>query len=377
MITKLLSHKIPKYEDGGAAMMKKATLIVSIDNDYELASNFFNMLFLIKNISEYEIIVVSDNCENYKTIMLLQEYDRKGQIKLIELTERHGFGRANNIGVKISTTQNLIFINTDVILVGNELDELLQAKEKFKCKAIQPLLLYPQTGKIQSAGHIFGTLFNRHALENNDPAILDGIEAVERSALTIAFCLIEKDIFMQYEGFNEFYYNAYEGLELTARIHYAGLGCKLIPSIKAYHIRQATRKNIYLNEEQQTPYFWTNCTLYIKEDYSDFIVQYLSPALFAKNYTAVSFTHLDLIPLLQKAGLHISETINIQLSGNIELFNVLPYTLLKSPSNYLFVCENFTQITSNKLWFQLRKNRNDIVVDSNGNVISLSKFLQI
>lgn len=108
MITKLLSHKIPKYEDGGTAMMKKATLIVSIDNDYELASNFFNMLFLIKNISEYEIIVVSDNCENYKTIMLLQEYDRKGQIRLIELTERHGFGRANNIGVKISTDRKSV-----------------------------------------------------------------------------------------------------------------------------------------------------------------------------------------------------------------------------------------------------------------------------
>lgn len=167
--------------------MKKASLIISIDNDYELASNFFNMLFLTKNIGNYEIIVVSDNCENIKTITLLREYDSKGQIQLIELTERHGFGRANNIGAKYSTTLNLIFINTDIILIENELDELLQSKEKLDCKAAQPLLLYPQTGKIQSAGHIFGSFFNRHALENNDASVLNGIDSLERSALTIAF----------------------------------------------------------------------------------------------------------------------------------------------------------------------------------------------
>lgn len=354
--------------------MKKASLIISIDNDYELTSNFFNMLFLRKNICDYEIIVVSDNCENIKTIMLLREYNKRGQIQLIELTERHGFGRANNIGVKYSTTLNLIFINTDIILIGNELDELLQAKEYLNCKAIQPLLLYPQTGKIQSAGHLFGPFFNRHALENNDVSIFDGVGAVERSALTIAFCLIEKNTFWKYGGFNEFYYNAYEGLELTARIHNAGLGCKLIPSVRAYHIRKATRKNIYFNEEQQTPYFWCNCNSFINEDYSNFVAHYLNKKQLIENYIAISFTHLDIIPLLQKIGLHVSETIHIQLSGNIEFFNVLPYTLLKSTSNYLFVCENFTQISSNKLWFQLRNNKNDIVIDCSGNVMNCTQL---
>lgn len=353
--------------------MKKASLIISIDNDYELTSNFFNMLFLSKNICDYEIIVVSDNCENIKTIMLLREYDKNNQIQLIELTERHGFGKANNIGVKYSTTSNLIFINTDIILIKNELDELFQAKERLDCKALQPLLLYPQTGKIQSAGHIFGSFFNRHALENNDVSIFDGVDAVERSALTIAFCLIEKDVFWQYGGFNEFYYNAYEGLELTARIHNDNLGCKLIPSIKAYHIRKATRKNIYFNEEQQTPYFWFNCS-YIQEDYSDFIAQYLSQKQLTNNYIAISFTHINLIPLLKKAGLNISETIHIQLSGNIEFFNVLPYAILKSTSSYLFICENFTQIISNKLWFQLRNNISDVVIDCSGNVMSSSQL---
>lgn len=354
--------------------MKKASLIIAIDNDYELTSNFFNMLFRANNIGAYEIIVVADGCENIKTISLLREYYKNDQIKLIELTNKHGFGKANNIGVRQSTTSNLIFMNTDIILIGNELDELLQAKEDLNCKAVQPLLLYPQSGKIQSAGHIFGPFFNRHALENNDASIYNGADALERSALTIAFCLIDKDTFWHYGGFNEFYYNAYEGLELTARIHNDGLGCKLIPSVKAYHIRKATRKNMYFNEEQQTPYFWSNCP-FIQEDYSSFVSSYLSVQQLNNKYIAISFTHLDLIPLLKKIGMSISESIYIQLSGNIELFNVLPYEILKSISSYLFICENFTQITSNKLWFQLRNSKKDIVIDCNGNVKNVTDLL--
>lgn len=358
--------------------MPKASIIISVDNKFPLISNFFSLL--LKNIdkNEYEIIVVDDCCSDYQTKQYLKELQKQKLIDVYEILDRkYGFGKANNFGVEKSTTDCLIFINTDIIINDDIIERLFDVYNSQKYAAIQPLLLYPQSKKIQSAGHIFASYFNRHALENNDISILQNVHTpIIRQALTLAFCVIGKKAFEEAGKFNDFYYNGYEGIELILKISQTHT-CVVIPYIHAYHIRSVAVKNSNFDEEQKIPYFWCQCQKYIHNDYHEFIREYIPQKAFDKNYFALQFTTLDLLSEVRKAGIHIRDDVFlIQKAGNpIELFSLLPYSYLNTASSLLFLCDNFTQLHHNSLWIQMRKGKDDLIIDSNGNVLRLKNLI--
>lgn len=354
--------------------MLKASIIISVDNNFSLISNFFNILFAHICKDMYEIIVVDDCCSDYHTKQYLKELKRKKLIDIYLILERkYGFGRANNLGAEKSTTDCLIFINTDIIITDDIIDRLFEIYDSKKYAAIQPLLLYPQSQKIQSAGHIFASYFNRHALENNNISVLKNIQTpIVRQALTLAFCVISKKAFEETGKFNDFYYNGYEGIELTLKISQVH-PCVVIPYLHAYHVRSVAVKNSNFDEEQKIPYFWCRCQKYIHNDYYKFIQKYIPESAFAKDYFALQFTTLDLLSEVKKAGIHIRDSISLiqKVGSPIEFFSLLPYNYLNTASSLLFLCDNFTQLCNNRLWIKMRKGKNDLVIDSNGNVINL------
>lgn len=350
--------------------MLKASIIISVDNSFSLISNFFHMLLAHIDKRYYEIIVIDDYCTDFQTKNYLDKLDKSGNIdSLIALDKKHGFGKANNLGVKKSSTDCLVFMNTDIIIADNILDQLVKIYDEKKYSAFQPLLLYPQNQQIQSAGHIFASYFNRHALENNAADLLKDEPPMERQALTLAFCVIDKKIFLEEGGFHEFYYNGYEGIELILRISQSH-SCVIIPSLRAYHIRSVAIKATNFSEEQKIPFFWCRCTEMIQNDFSDFIQKYIPKDAFHNVYFGIQFTSLDLLTEVRNAGLQVQDDILLIQDANrpLELFALLPFSYLKTSTNLLFLCDNFMQIKSNNLWIQLRENANDLVIDSNGNV---------
>lgn len=353
--------------------MAKASIIISVDNKYSLISNFFQLLLASIIKKDYEIIVVDDCCSDHETKCYLNKLKEQGKIDiLLTLNAKLGFGRANNLGVEKSTTDCLIFMNTDIILNDDILDKLVEIYYQNTYAAIQPLLVYPQTQKIQSAGHIFASYFNRHALENNDIELLKNSMPIKRQALTLAFCVIDKNAFWEAGKFHEFYYNGYEGIELILKISQQHT-CVVIPSLIAYHIRSVAVKNTSFNEEQKIPFFWCRCEKLIHNDFTRCIQKYIPDTAYKSSYLGIEFTSLDLVSEVKNAGLHIREEIIMIQDGSkpIELFSLLPFDFLKTPTALLFLCDNFIQLKSNRLWIHLRNNKNDLVIDSNGNVKKL------
>ena len=68
------------------------------------------------NIYNYEVIIV-DNCSTDDSIKIIKDYFPS--FKLICSQTNLGFGKANNLAVKHSEGQYLLFLNTDTILVEN------------------------------------------------------------------------------------------------------------------------------------------------------------------------------------------------------------------------------------------------------------------
>lgn len=130
--------------------------MVPFSGDSDLLQLFFECLTKSHDIKEYELILIGDGCRNQKVIAYA-EYLKNTKMadSLILLENPIGFGQANNRGVEKASTERLVFINDDILLMNHEIDALLQEQDRLNCAAIQPVLLYPQTDLIQSTGHIF------------------------------------------------------------------------------------------------------------------------------------------------------------------------------------------------------------------------------
>ena len=326
--------------------MYKASIIVSIDNSFPIINNFFNSLFSNISKSDFEILVINDACSDLQTVTYIHDLKAEGKIDtFIDLKNKNGFGKANNIGVEQSSTECLIFMNSDIIIVDDILYQLVDIYSQKEYAAIQPLLLYPQTERIQSAGHIFATYFNRHYLENNSIERLPNNEPIIRQSLTLAFCVVDKHLFFEAGRFNEFYYNGYEGMELILKISQK-YKCVLLPHLKAYHVRSVAIKNTTFSEEQKIPYFWCNCNDIIKNDFVTSIQKYISAKSYNHTYLSIQLTSLDLYSEVKQAGINISENILLLYDGHIELFSSLPYLYLHTPTPLLFLCDNFMQLNN-------------------------------
>lgn len=167
--------------------------IVAIDNTYPLITNFMEQLINIIADND-EIIIVIDACNNIDTIYYLEKVAKKSsQIKLIQLKKKVGFSGSNNIGIKNASSETIIFINSDIFLENNCIENMLNLLwSDEKIAAVQPLLIYPQNNLIQSTGHVFsdyrsGQLFS---MRKKDDLIVqkDG----KRQALTMALCAVKR-----------------------------------------------------------------------------------------------------------------------------------------------------------------------------------------
>jgi len=92
------------------------SIIIVNYNCSQLVNNCIASVFKLTEGVEYEVIVVDNNSENLSE-SIAEASDQR--VKLIQLPENVGFGRANNEGFRIARGRNLFCLNPDTILLNN------------------------------------------------------------------------------------------------------------------------------------------------------------------------------------------------------------------------------------------------------------------
>lgn len=356
------------------------SVIVAMDNHYELTSNFFERLLQTTNFAKGELIVVVDGCNDSRTVEYLQKLNlSKSFVKVIFLESKLGVSRANNIGVENCQYENLVFINTDVFPNDESIEKLVDYINSDDTIGVaQGRLIYPQNNKIQSTGHTFEYCYNAHLYKGkdcDDPVVL---KIAERQALTSAFYAMKKETFTYFGGFDEVYYNAYEGMELTLKIHQSGLKCMYYPEALAYHITGGSRNNIDYDNEYSGRIFWSKWHNRIYCDLTCYLKEQMTSKIKANTYFRINcsgFSFWDKV--LEELELNISGSINVKnkYANNLNLYNELPYEMLRFNEPLLFTCNDIDNLKGNYNWNEVRHNSNDIVLDSHGNLEKLSNIV--
>lgn len=349
--------------------------IAAIDNTYPLITNFIEQLLNVITTDD-ELIIIIDSCNNIDTIYYLQKVSEKNsQIKLIHLKKKVGFSGSNNIGIKNASGETVIFINSDIFLENNCIENMLNLLwSDEKVAAVQPLLIYPQNNLVQSTGHVFsdyrsGQLFS---MRKKDDFIVqkDG----KRQALTMALCAVKKDILAKVGGFDEYYFNSHEGLELSLKMTLSGYSCFYCSNAVAYHCTGAARSTSMYDVSKQKAHFYEKWSGKIQYDVSEYLKSQITPEQLDTFFFILDFsTSHQWNEILKTLNINIlqHETFQERFMKNINLFYCLPYSSLNYSGSFLFLCDNIAQLKANHRWISLRKNYKDIIMDLDGNLVPL------
>lgn len=353
--------------------LKMFSVIVAMDNNYELCTNFFETLIENTDFSNGELVLVIDGCNNKKSISyvsaLRKNYDF---INVIILDKKVGYAKANNLAVSHSKYNNLLFINTDVLVTNKAINKLISFIESDDVIGVaQGKLIYPQTNTIQSTGHVFENCFNAHLFKGkkiDDPLVM---EIAERQALTSAFYAIKKELFLKLNGFDEKYYNAYEGMELTLKVKELGLKCMYYPYSVAYHITGGTRKNISYDNVYAGRLFWSEWHNKVYFDLTYYLAKQLTSEILSKTYFHLNCSSLPFWNnILDKLHISVSESTSIRnvYSDSINLYSDVTHEVLQYKAPILFTCNDMELLKHNLNWVTVRNQLNDLVFDAHGNV---------
>lgn len=229
---------------------------------------------------------------------------------------------------------------------------------------------------MQSTGHLFLDLQNTHVYQYCDVEKDVIKKEGRRQALSSAFCAIPREVFIKNGKFNEYYYNAYEGFELTFKINLSGLDCMYYPKAYAYHISGGTRNSMDICETQQGKYFIQHWGDKIKTDIEKYILPQLNKNILKRMYSVIVLSQLTgWQAIIENLTFNTNGYIYYPHGGEINLYQLFPYSFLNFGGNYLFIIDSIKDIVGNYNWIKNRKTPYDIVIDSHGNVIALQDFL--
>ncbi|WP_281890069.1 glycosyltransferase family 2 protein [Paenibacillus sp. YYML68] len=165
---------------------------------------------------KYVYITVIDNNSDDNTCELLENFAESrmfGSYTILKQSVNHGFGKANNIGVKNTNNPFILFLNIDTELEYNSIRNL--------------------TKKVgDSNGDI--ALWELRQAPYEHPKYYDPI-TLETSWASSAACLIKRDIFIKVAGYDENLFLYGEDVDLSWRLRMLGYKLVYVPESVVFH----------------------------------------------------------------------------------------------------------------------------------------------
>lgn len=227
------------------------SIIIPTKDAPELIRKCLKSIFEITSYPNFELIIIDNKTTNKESLEILNRYD----LKIVNFNEKFNFSKANNLGVKNSNGDYIIFLNNDIEIIEHDwIQQMLFFAEQPEIGAVGPLLTYSDD-KVQHAGVVLG--FNEiadHVLRNvnsSDDGYFGSLSVSrEVSAVTAACLMMRKSLFMGIGQFNELYEIIYQDVDLCMKIREQGFSIIYTPNCRLIHHESKTRGDKFNFEDK-------------------------------------------------------------------------------------------------------------------------------
>jgi GT2 family glycosyltransferase len=194
-----------------------------------------------------EIIIVDNQSSDPEVLKLYENWEAKGQIKVVDYGEPFNYSKACNLGAARASGEFLLFLNNDIqVLQYDWLTELLGWAKQPGVGVVGGHLLYPD-GRTQHAGIVLG-LFELagHVFSGALPEAVSPFGMAEWlrnvSAATGACQLVKRSLFESLGGYDEEYQIVYSDIEFCLRASAEGYRTVCTPHCRLIHHECSTRR---------------------------------------------------------------------------------------------------------------------------------------
>lgn len=190
-----------------------------------------------KFLDNPEIIIV-DNGSKDNTVELLS---KEKNVKVVENHANLGFAKANNIGLHYASHKYILFMNSDIELIDNSINDLFKYfQDKNKIGIIGPKFLNPDLTEQasvfpkQSAINAFREFYlnQKNSYSKYTP---NTEKPIKVWAISGGCILTRKSFFTSIGGWNEKYFFYFEDMDLCRKINKIGKNVIYYPSCKIIH----------------------------------------------------------------------------------------------------------------------------------------------
>lgn len=218
------------------------SIIIVNYNTLHVTSDCIESIFRNTEGLEFEVILVdnasSDGSKDY--------FAKDRRITYVYMNDNLGFGKANNLGLSYAKGRNILFLNSDTLIVENAVKILSDYLDSHEDVGICGANLY---SKEMMPVNSYGMFY--HSILTEFDGLLRGIPSrllrLDRSefndtgtpkqvkSISGADLMIKKRLLDEFGGFNPVFFMYYEDTELNQRMNNKGYKSVSVPSASIIH----------------------------------------------------------------------------------------------------------------------------------------------
>lgn len=285
----------------GETTRPTCSIIIPVHNKASLTRGCLNTILAQADEGVSREIIVVDDGSTDLTPRLLASYG--DAVRVVTHEKAQGFARACNAGAAAARGDYLILLNNDTLPWTGWLTAIaMYANDHPRAAIVGAKLLYPN-GTVQHAGVVFGIDRFPHHLYAGFPADHPAVNTSRQfQAVTAACCLIRRDVFDQFGGFDTEFLNGWEDVDLCLRLTEQGHEIHYCHECVVYHLESASRDLRAAQEQTNRGRYFS---VWGERVRPDDLEHYAADGLLSITYTARHPLRFNVSPLL--AGVDIGE----------------------------------------------------------------------